>query len=355
MAVTNKQKVKLLKLLELLRQESDEDHPLRTSEICDKLAATGTSCDRRTLSIDISLLKEQGFDIRSKRIVHELAYYIDEESRWLTAPELKIIIDAIQAADFITEDKTEDLVEKVSRLGGTRRKEIIATNIVKFNSRKHTNEEIYENVDTLEHALIDKKQASFYYFKLNENGEKVYQKEKKRYVVEPIALIFDDDNYYLLTWNSKHEATTSYRVDRMDEVAVEDAPISEHAMVKDEEIAAYTGSVFKMYGGELRNVTLDFDDKLLGPVQDKFGENVRIIRTGEHRCVAAVQVQESPTFWGWMFQFAGDMKILTPEDMVEKYKERARKIIDCRSACPDVFICDKPDIYDVVLGDEKTK
>ena len=154
-----------------------------------------------------------------------LAYFQNNESTNQMI-ETKIIIDALQAANFVTEGKTEELVNKVANLAGTRKKVIMDANIVHFNNRKHTNEDIYENVATLEKALQGKKQASFYYFKLDENCEKVYQKEKKRYVVEPFALIFNEDNYYLMTWNSKYEDITTYRVDRMEEVAVEEEPIS---------------------------------------------------------------------------------------------------------------------------------
>lgn len=325
MAEPNKQKIKLIKILELLRQEADMEQPLKTREICTKLNELGISCDRRTVTMDMALLNEEGITVHSKMIGHEKGYYLDEQPRGLNIPELKIIIDALQAANFVTEGKTEELVNKVANLAGTRKKEIMDGNIVHFNNRKHTNEEIYENVVTLETALQGRKQASFYYFKLNENCEKVYQKEKKRYVVEPIALIFNEDNYYLMTCNSKYEDITNYRVDRMEEVAVEEEPISEVAMLKDEEIATYTGQVFKMYGGELRDVTLDFHDSLIGPIHDKFGEDINIIRTGTDRCVASVKVQFSPTFWGWMFQFAGDMKILSPQDMVDEYRKIAAR------------------------------
>ena len=323
MARPNRQKIKLLKIIEMLRQEADMDHPLKTLEICKKLNDMEISCDRRTVTQDMALLNEEGYVVVSKQIGHEKGYYLDEEPRGLSVPELKIIIDALQAANFVTEAKTDELVEKVARLGGTRKRDILESNIVHFNNRKHSNEEIYENVETLERAIQKKQQAAFYYFKLNENGERVYQKDKKRYVVEPIALIFNEDNYYLMTWNSKYGAGTTYRVDRMDDISIEEEPITEQALMKDAEIAEYTGQVFKMYGGEPWDVTIEFKDALIGPVQDKFGEDVNIIRTGPDRCVASVKVQVSPTFWGWMFQFAGMMKILSPQSLVDNYQEIA--------------------------------
>ena len=319
-------KIKLVKILELLRSEADIDHPLTTSAFISKLEESGISVDRRTLATDLATLKENGFDVASKMVVHEKAYYLREGPREFSVSELKIIIDALQAAAFIPKDKTDEMVERVARLGGTRKHEILRGNIVCFNGRKHTNGAVFANIEVLERALLDKKQVSFFYFDRNENGEKVYRKEKQRYVVEPMALIYNEDNYYLMTWSSKHNAITNYRVDRMEDVAVEDAPVSENAVMDDEDYADYTEQVFKMYGGELTNITLDFKDKLIGAVQDKFGEDTKIIRTGPERCVAAVCVQVSPTFWGWLFQFAGEMNILAPEELKTKYVEIAAKI-----------------------------
>ena len=319
-------KIKLLKIIELLRTEADIDHPLTTQKLCSLLETQGISCDRRTLSTDIDCLRESGYDIGAKMISHEKGYYLKEGPREFSVPELKIIIDALQAASFVTKDKTADLVERVARLGGTRKREILRGNIVCFNNRKHTNESIYGNVECLERAIQAKKQVSFLYFDRDENGKIIYRKEKNRYFVEPMALIFNEDNYYLMTWSSKYENIVNFRVDRMAEVSIEKEPVSDHAIMPDSAYADYTEQVFKMYGGPITDVTLDFDDKLIGSVQDKFGEDTNIIRTGKNRCVAAVRLQVSPTFWGWLFQFAGKMHIVAPEDLRVKYSEIARDI-----------------------------
>lgn len=322
----NCQKVKLLKLIEMLRQDSDENHPLKTVEICEKLARMGITCDRRTLSKDIHTLRNYGYEIGAVMIGHEKGYFMVEKE--FTIAELKIMIDAIQAASFVTPEKTDDLVNKVASMGGSSKVDILKSNIVCFNARKHTNEGIYDNVEVLEEAIQAKKQASFYYFDRNEKGQRVYRKDKKRYVVEPMALIFNEDNYYLMCFSSKYDGITNYRVDRMEEVAVEDAVVSEGAMIDDSDIAEYTRQAFKMYGGPVMDVTLDFDDKLIGVVQDKFGEHVNIVRTAPNRCVAPVQLQVSPTFWGWLFQFGKQMRILSPESLVNECRDRVKELAE---------------------------
>ena len=123
-----------------------------------------------------------------------------------------------------------------------------------------------------------------------------------------------------MVYSAKHEGTANYRVDRMDHVEIVDEAISEKALTLREGIDSYTEQVFKMYGGQLADVVLEFDDKLIGVVYDKFGEDTKMIRSGE-KCIATVKVQISPVFWGWLFQFARQMKILSPETVIEQYNQ----------------------------------
>lgn len=322
----NLQKIKLLMLLEMLQQESTPEHPLTTAVLCKKLLKIGIKCDRRTLSIDMEALRDFGFDIKSKMVGHEKGYYYDV--RTFSVAELKIMIDAIQAAAFVTKEKTDDLVARLAAIGGTKKKEILKSNIVCFNTRKHTNENIYDNVEVLEEAIQAKKQASFLYFDRDEKGNIIYRKEKQRYMVEPMALIFNEDNYYLMCYSSKYDGITNYRVDRMEAVAVEENPVSENALMDTSDIAEFTKQAFKMYGGEVTDVTLEFDKSLVGVIHDKFGENTSIIKTASDKCVASVQIQVSPTFWGWLFQFGKQMKILSPDTLIEEYRERIEELCE---------------------------
>lgn len=324
MAQDNYRKIKLLKLLELLRLDTDEQHPMTTNQICARLDEMGIICDRRTLSKDIALLNEQGYEIMDTTVGHEKGYYV--EDRNFSIPELKILMDAVQAASFITEKKTAELLEKIAALGGSHRAEILKSNIVNFKTTKHSNEHIFYNVDALEQAISEQKKILFRYFILDETGSKVYRRDGHRYVSEPIALVFNEDNYYLLCYSSRHKKTSTYRVDRMDSVSVLDDPITDTAIALKAEIADYTEQVFKMYAGEVYDLVIEFSDELIGTVFDKFGEDTKMIRSGEHKCVATVKVQTSPVFWGWLFQFAGQMKILSPEELAAEYKERAKLI-----------------------------
>ena len=326
MAQDNYRKIKLLKLLDMLRHETDEQHPLTTTQICAKLGNMGIVCDRRTLPRDIATLNDQGYEIMSVMIGHDKCYYVEDRS--FSIPELKILIDAVQAASFITEKKTAELVEKIASLGGTHRAEILKSNMVCFNTRKHSNEHIYYNVDTLERAIQIKKKVIFYYYNLDENGNKVYRRNHHHYVVEPIGLVFNEDNYYLMVYSSRHDGTANYRVDRMEEVEIIDEDICEKAISLRDSVSGYTEQAFKMYGGPSVAVELEFDDTLIGVVFDKFGEDTRMQRCSNGRCVATVEVQVSPVFWGWLFQFGRQMTITSPIEMIDEYKRKTANLAE---------------------------
>lgn len=324
MGSENGHKIKLLKLMELFRQETDEQHPMQATVVCEKLAERGVPCDRRTLSRDIKVLNDNGYEVMSTMIGHEKAYYVEDRS--FAVPELKVLIDAVQAASFITEKKTAELIDKIADLGGSNRAQILKDNMVCFNTRKHSNESIYYNVGFLEEAIQRQKKVIFYYHDLNENGERVYRHKGHHYVVEPIALVFNEDNYYLVSYSSRHGSTSNYRVDRMSGVEIIDEDITDVAVSLREDVCEYTEQAFKMYRGEPVEVTLQFTEKLIGSVYDKFGEGIKMTRTDGDIITATVKVQIAPTFWGWLFQFGKNMKIVSLASVANSYREQIKEL-----------------------------
>lgn len=326
----NMQKIKLLKLYELLRNETDESHPISRRDLCNRLNELGISSNVRTLSKDIEVLQENGFEIMSYLKDKERFYYIPEHE--LSIPEIKILIDAVQAASFITEKKTAELVEKVAALAGSHSAELLKKNMVCFNTRKHTNEAVLYTVDSIEDAIIRKKKIAFNYFHLNEKAEREYvltpTGRKKRYYVEPVALIFNEDNYYLMGYMARHPGkTASYRIDRIDHIeVVEESVLSDEALEKIATVAEFTEQAFKMFSGDLKEIALRFDKTLVGPVFDKFGEDTPIVLIDEKTCEATVYVQISPTFFGWIAQFGSKMQVVSPAHVLEQYNAHVRHI-----------------------------
>ena len=257
MEAINPQKIKLLKLYEILRQYTDEDRPLSTNQLCAMLEAEGITCDRRTLAEDIDILNANGFEVLRRRTRYAMLFYIVD--RRFDLAEVKILIDAIQAASFITKQKTIELTDKVASLAGSHKAAVLKENLVTFNTRKHTNEAIFYTVDTLQRALQQKQKASFQYFDLDENGNRVLRKKSERYVVNPVGLVYHEDNYYLVTYHETHEATVNYRVDRMANAKVEDEAVAAQAIALSEELGVYTERIFKMFSSPQATVELQFD------------------------------------------------------------------------------------------------
>lgn len=325
MARDNYRKVKLIKLLELLRQHTDEQHPMTTNQICAAMDAMGIPCDRRIVTQDVVALNELGYEIMATMIGHEKAYFV--EDRNFSVPELKILIDAVHASSFITEKKSQELIEKLADLAGSHRAEVLKRNMVCFNSRKHSNEKILYTIDTIEEAIQTQKKIIFLYFDLDEKGERVYRRGGHHYVVEPVALVFNEDNYYMTCYSSRHDSTSNYRVDRMDGVKVIEEPCCEKAVALRDEVAAYTEQAFKMFSGQLEDVVLEFDRGIIGAVYDKFGEGVNMMASGENKVIATVKVRVSPTFWGWLFQFGKQMRVISPSHIVEEYRQKISELL----------------------------
>lgn len=324
MPLSNPQKIKLLKLYELLKLHTDEEKPLSTNQLCAMLKAEGITCDRRTLSVDIDVLNANGFEVLRRRTRYANLYYVVD--RQFDLAEVKILIDAIQAASFITPTKTQALINKVANLAGSHKATVLKENLVTFNTRKHTNEAVYYTVDTLERALQKKQKVSFHYFDLDENGNRVLRKKSKRYIVNPVGLVYHEDNYYLVTYHEVHEATVNYRVDRMADVRAEDEPVAEQAITLSGELAGYTERIFKMFNGPEATIELQFDRKLIDAVHDKFGEGVEIVASKRNLCKAKVDVLVSPVFFGWCFQFGKSMKILSPVSVAAEMKAHAQQV-----------------------------
>ena len=236
-------------------------------------------------------------------------------------------------ASFVAEKKTAELVEKVAALGGSHSADLLKENMVLFNTRKHSNEAILYTVDSIEDAIARRKKIAFNYFHLNERAGRDYVTtstgEKKRYYVEPVALIFNEDNYYLMAYSSKHpEGTANYRIDRIDHVeVVEESVLSDEAIAKIDGVAAYTEQAFKMFSGELEDVIIQFSKELIGLVFDKFGEDTPMMPINDTMCAATVHVQVSPMFFGWLAQFGSKMKVISPANVIEQYNGHIKTIL----------------------------
>ena len=316
----NASKLKLLKILEILRQDSDEDRPLSTSELCLKLKEQGIVCDRRVLATDIEQLIESGYDIiRVKESGFSTKYFIADRS--FDVPELRILMDAVQAASFITPKKTEVLLDKIAELGGSHRAALLKRNVW-FNTTKHTNEDILYIINEIDNAITNGKQLSFIYFDYTAEGKREYRKNGERYTVNPITTVFNNDNYYLVCYSDKHnDSVAHYRIDRMEKVNTESRNITPSALAKRFNPAKHYNEVFGMFTGETEQVTFEIDAKLLDAMIDRFGENIEFTAKESGKLTFTAQVQVSPLFFGWCCSFGELLRIVEPKNVSNCFKK----------------------------------
>jgi len=323
MAKNTDSSIKLLVLYDILLKLTDEEHALSTNEIIEELKKRGISVSRKVLPSDIDLLNKYGYEICS--YVKKSRYYYAIHQLFDTA-EITMLTDVIKASK-LTDSRKETIINKLYSTIGMY-KDTATDNIIFLETKKYGNSSIIYNIDAIETAIKQKKKVSFVYFHLDENKNKVYNKDKKRYVFNPLSLIWSKDNYYLLCYDDRHDGTSRYRIDKMENVTVEDELILEKEEFKDFDSETYRKQVFSMFGGELEKVTIQFDKELLSDVYDKFGTDIQIHKSNDGTLTTTIEVQVSKTFFLWVVGTLGKVKIIEPSQVAEKFGSFVKQITD---------------------------
>ncbi len=316
MAKNPGQKLKLLYIVKILSEESDEQHVISTKMLIDKLAAYGVSAERKSIYDDIAKLQDCGYDILQSDNRNGGGYYL--ASRDFELAELKFLVDAVQSTRFITQRKSAELIKKLERLTSKHDAKALQRQVYVSGRIKTENESIYYSIDSLHKAIQENKQISFTYMEWNSKKELVPRKAGQEYIVSPWTLICQDENYYLAAFDSQAVIMKHYRVDKMAHIQILDeirAGASEYEKMNP---AEYTNRTFSMYGGELEDVSLTFPENLIGVVIDRFGKEIPI-RMEENKLRARVKVVVSPPFFGWLATVGKEVQIVSPENVKEQY------------------------------------
>lgn len=302
-------KLKILYLMKILLDRTDDDHCLTMPELIAALAEYGIDAERKSLYDDISALREYGIDIETKR-GKSVGYYV--ANRLFELPELKLLVDAVQSSRFITTKKSNELIKKLSSLASGYEAMQMRRQVYVANRIKTHNESIYYNIDALHAAILRSSRITFQYFDWSPDKTRVLRHEGHLYDVSPWALTWDDENYYLIAYDSDAGDIRHYRVDKMLRITATGAPRDGFERFRDFDMAVYSSRTFGMFGGELELVTLDCLDELAGVVIDRFGQDVFITRHDGH-FETTVNVMVSPMFLSWVIGFGGRMRIVAPE------------------------------------------
>ncbi len=322
-------RIRLLKIWEILNRDTDEEHPLGTEAILAKLAEEGIECVRTTLYEDIKTLQKYGYEIFCLRSTSNQYYVCD---RSISVPEVLILMDAVQAAGFITEKKTMELVDKVAKLAGSQRAEVLKQNIVEFTVAKSNNEKILYAVSEISQAIINRKKIYFNCFDYDVNYKRVYRMKSsdptkvRGYKVNPLGTVFDNGYYYLFCYDDWGKKVFHYRIDRMDNVKMLDEEMTEGIEAEDFDLSTRKRQLFSMFGGETATVEIRADRGLIDVIHDKFGVAITLQNMNNDTVGFAADVQVSPTFLAWCCSFGDKLRVISPSFVVKEIKEYIDKL-----------------------------
>ena len=316
-------KRRLLLVQKLLYETTDEQHQLTTFEILDYLESQGIVTNRKTLKCDIDLMVECGLDIITVSSKPNRYFW---GARNFEQVELKLLIDAVSSSKFITRKKSEALIRKIEGLASIYEAKKLARNVHIANRIKTMNESIYYTVDDIHSAINGDRQISFQYFKWNEKGERELKRDGKLYKASPWALTWDDENYYLIAFDSSEDKIKHFRVDKMLHIDIKNEKREGRERFKAFDMAVYAKKTFGMFGGEEQTVKLRCENSFAGVMIDRFGKDVCMIPADDSHFTARVNVAVSRQFLGWVFALGEGVQIVEPEPVVQQMREEAERL-----------------------------
>ncbi|MDD6043359.1 MAG: WYL domain-containing transcriptional regulator [Eubacteriaceae bacterium] len=315
-------KIKTLYILKALLEKSDEEHLLSAADLTHILNQQGLSADRKTIYSDIETLRDFGYDIEQVVGTSKPGYYM--ASRDFELPELKLLVDAVQASKFITTKKSRELIGKLEKLTSEANAKKLNRSVFILNRPKTGNETIYYNVDQIHEAILTNKQIVFQYTEWNMDKELVPKKNGEFYETSPWALTWDDENYYLIGFDSLSEKIKHYRVDKMKKTHVSQKERQGKEQFEDFDLASFAKKTFGMFGGKDEKVSLVCDKNLVGVMLDRFSRDTILTPVGEDRFKITALVSVSPQFFGWIAGLGTGIYIEGPENV----KKDFRKFLD---------------------------
>lgn len=319
------QKIKILYLMKIMYEQTDDVHGLTVAQIAQELEAYGITAERKALYDDIEILREFGMDIE-KRKEKSVTYHV--VSRDFEMPELKLLVDAVQSSKFITHKKSNELIKKLSSFSSKYQGSSLARQVYVSNRIKTMNESIYYTVDYIHEAISRNVKITFQYFEWTHTKEKQLRRNGKIYKVSPWALTWDDENYYLVAYDTEHAEIRHYRVDKMVKLSVTDEVRDGRDVFRDFDMAMYSRKTFGMYAGAEQRVTIRCKNHLAGVIIDRFGADTTFFNTSDEYFEINVKVAVSPLFLSWVMNFGADMKIVSPKDVQEKLVKLAKDVIN---------------------------
>lgn len=326
MAKSPNQKLKLLYLVKILTEQSDENNCLSAQALIDALADYGIKAERKSIYDDIAQLNDFGYDIVLVKSKTGGGYYLAD--REFELAELKLLVETVQASRFLTLKKSRELIGKIEKLASKAQAGQLQRQVYVANRVKTANESIYYIVDDIHRAIQNNEQISFQYLEWNLQKELVPRRDGRQYRVSPWALTCKDENYYLIAHDGEEDKIKHFRVDKMGKIEILSGIRREGAALFERfDIADYANKTFGMYGGQEETVTLLFENRFIGVVIDRFGKDVPVRQRDEGHFTVRVKVAVSGQFFGWLTGLGKGAGIVSPKEVTQAYQDHLREVL----------------------------
>ena len=325
MAKSSGQKLKLLYLIKMLQENTDENHPMSTPDIIKYLENQGIHAERKSIYSDMESLADFGYDVVQVQSRLGGGYYLG--SREFELPELKLLVDAVQSSRFITTKKSRDLIRKLEQIAGKNDAGKLQRQVYVAGRIKTENESIYYNIDAIHRAIQENRQITFVYLDWNLQKELVPRPGGDK-CVSPWALIWRDENYYLAAYDSEAKVIKHYRVDKMLNLRMIDERREGRDHFKKLDMADYAKKSFGMYGGKEQDVKMLVENHLAGVMIDRFGKDIMMVPVDKEHFSVKVQVHVSRQFLGWVISLGEGIKIIGPDEVAGQMKQEIKRLVE---------------------------
>ena len=320
------QKFKLYRLAQIMQEQTDDEHYITMPEIMDGLAKYDVTAARKSVYNDLRDLSVLGIDVEGEPVGNRYHYHV--VNRAFELPELKLLVDAFQSSKFITEKKSNALIKKLETLVSKYDAQKLQRQVFVSGRIKTMNESIYYTVDAIHKAISENKKIKFQYYQWNVKKEMELRHNGVWYHISPWGLAWDDENYYLVGYDSDAEQIKHYRVDKMLHIKLSNESRDGKEHFKKLDMADYAKKSFGMFGGKEQTVKLLVKNSLAGVIIVRFGKNVMLIPTDDEHFSVNVDVHVSRQFLGWVFSLGEDIKIVGPDEVVDEMKKEINRIIN---------------------------
>lgn len=322
----NNQKFKLYRLAQIMQEQTDDEHYITMPEIMKSLAQYEVTADRKSIYADLRDLSVLGVDVEGEPVGNRYHYHV--VNRAFELPELKLLVDAIQSSKFITEKKSNALIKKLETLVSKYDAQKLQRQVYVSGRIKTMNESIYYTVDAIHNAISENKKIKFQYYQWNVKKEMELRHNGAWYHISPWGLSWDNENYYLVGYDSAADKIKHYRVDKMLHIKLSNESREGKEHFKKLDMADYAKKSFGMFGGKEQRVKMLVKNNLAGVIIDRFGKEVMMIPADDEYFTVNVDVHVSRQFLGWVFSLGEDIRIVGPNEVVEEMKKEGRRLVE---------------------------